>query len=51
MKEYSVNNRKNSIPQWQIDRMKTIIANRWLEVWQIVEMRARRKLKHYEEEL
>ncbi len=35
------NNRKNKniVPQWQSEKMKTLIAERWQEVWQIVEAR------------
>lgn len=43
MKKTPVNNRKQSIPQWQADKMKTIIADRWWEVWQIVEARAKHR--------
>jgi hypothetical protein len=35
------NNQKNSVPQWQSDKMKTLIAERWQEIWQIVETRNR----------
>ena len=33
------NTAKNIIPQWQSDKMKSLIAERWSEVWQIVEQR------------
>ncbi|MEM7758280.1 MAG: hypothetical protein AAF298_09160 [Cyanobacteria bacterium P01_A01_bin.40] len=33
------NNSKNIIPQWQSDKMRSLIAERWQEVWQIVERR------------
>ncbi|MEM8672673.1 MAG: hypothetical protein AAGF83_02195 [Cyanobacteria bacterium P01_G01_bin.67] len=33
------NNSKNIIPQWQSDKMRSLIAERWQEVWQIVEKR------------
>ena len=33
------NNTKNIVPQWQSDKMRSLIAERWLEVWQIVEQR------------
>ncbi|BAZ43628.1 hypothetical protein NIES4102_06290 [Chondrocystis sp. NIES-4102] len=36
------NNPKNGIPQWQSDKMKTMISERWQEIWQIVEARDKR---------
>ena len=30
---------KNQIPQWQSEKMKALIAQRWYEVWHIVETR------------
>ncbi len=33
------NNQKNSIPQWQSEKMKTIIVERWKEIRQVVEAR------------
>lgn len=39
MNQLSSKNRKTKIPQWQIDKMKTIIADRWEEVWQVVQAR------------
>ena len=39
------NNRSNSIPSWQSRKMRTLIVERWQEVWQIVE--ARDKSKNY----
>lgn len=41
MSEKSSRNRKITVPQWQIDRMKTIINDRWEEVWQEVQARQR----------
>jgi len=32
-------NQTNSVPQWQSERMKAMIAERWQEVWLIVEAR------------
>ena len=32
---------KSRIPDWQLERMKTIITNRWDEVWKIVVERDR----------
>lgn|GEM_PF-2436539 len=32
-------NQKNIVPQWQSEKMKTLIAERWQEVWQIVAAR------------
>ena len=28
--------KKNSLPDWQLNKIRTIIENRWDEVWQIV---------------
>ena len=33
------NNRKSDIPQWQSEKMKTIIVERWKETRQVVEAR------------
>ncbi|MEM9506074.1 MAG: hypothetical protein AAGA16_00130 [Cyanobacteria bacterium P01_E01_bin.35] len=33
------NNSKSIVPQWQSDKMRSLIAERWQEVWQIVERR------------
>ncbi|MEM9274712.1 MAG: hypothetical protein AAGA80_17380 [Cyanobacteria bacterium P01_F01_bin.143] len=40
---------KSHIPDWQLERVKTIIANRWDEVWKIVVERDRfdKKLQSY----
>ncbi len=27
------------IPEWQLEKMRMIIAERWLEIWEIVETR------------
>ena len=32
----STSNYKQRIPQWQIEKMKKIIADRWLETWEVV---------------
>jgi len=32
-------NQANGIPQWQSERMKAMIAERWEEVWSVVEAR------------
>lgn len=32
-----------SIPQWQSKRMKSLILERWQEVWEIVEAREKQK--------
>lgn len=37
------NNRKNTTPQWQLDKMKTIISDRWEEVWQSVNYRSKQE--------
>jgi len=36
------NQKNNGIPQWQSNKMKTLIIERWQEVWQIVEAREQR---------
>ena len=33
----------NVIPSWQSNRMRSLIAERWQEVWQIVEAREKEK--------
>ena len=33
------NSSNNGIPQWQSNKMKNLIVERWQEVWQIVEAR------------
>ncbi|MEL6438458.1 MAG: hypothetical protein AAFQ80_04260 [Cyanobacteria bacterium J06621_8] len=33
------NDVKKIIPQWQSDKMRALIAERWIEVWQVVEKR------------
>ena len=33
----------NAIPSWQSNRMRSLIAERWQEVWQIVEAREKEK--------
>ncbi|MGL5079187.1 MAG: hypothetical protein ACRDBG_25585 [Waterburya sp.] len=33
------NNQKNGVPQWQSDKMKSLIAERWQEVRETVEAR------------
>ena len=40
MNHSSTNQRKIRTPQWQIDKMKTIISARWEEVWQVVVAKA-----------
>lgn len=29
-------NLRNRLPQWQSERMKTLIEERWSEIWEIV---------------
>ena len=43
MNNLSRNNRKNATPQWQLEKMKTIIDDRWEEVWEAVNLRAKNK--------
>ena len=38
-----------SIPQWQSNRMKTLISERWYEVWEIVEAREKDKKPNWDE--
>lgn len=37
------NNQKNAIPQWQSEKMRSLITERWEEVWQIVEAREQKR--------
>ncbi len=37
------NNQSKSVPQWQSKKMKTLIAERWQEVWEVVEAREKEK--------
>ena len=37
------NNQSSSIPMWQSQKMKTLIVERWQEVWEIVEARDKDK--------
>ena len=32
----SKSNYKQKVPQWQLEKMRMIIANRWLETWEFV---------------
>ena len=32
----SKSNYKQKVPQWQMERMRDIIADRWLETWEVV---------------
>lgn len=36
-------NQTNGIPQWQSNKMKSLISERWQEVWEIVEARKKAK--------
>ena len=36
-------NQNSGIPQWQSNRMKSLIVERWQEVWDIVEARNKEK--------
>ena len=35
------NNQVCSIPRWQSNKMRMILADRWQEVWEVVETRAK----------
>ncbi len=37
------NNQNNRISQWQLNKMMAMIAQRWPEVWEIVEARDKNK--------
>ena len=37
----SEKNRRNRLPQWQSDKMKSLIKDRWSEVWEAVIERER----------
>ncbi|MGF1589325.1 MAG: hypothetical protein ACFCU7_08790 [Pleurocapsa sp.] len=37
------NNQNQRVSQWQLNKMMTIIAQRWQEVWDIVEARDKNK--------
>lgn len=41
MMNTSAENRRNRLPQWQSDKMKSLIENRWSEVWEVVIERER----------
>lgn len=32
----SKSNYKQKVPQWQLEKMRRIIADRWLETWEVV---------------
>jgi hypothetical protein len=34
-------NHRNKLPQWQSEKMRTLIEERWSEVWEIVVARKR----------
>ena len=35
--------KNNGIPRWQSEKMKSLISERWQEVWEIVEAREKEK--------
>lgn len=39
------NNPTKSVPQWQSNKMKTLIIERWHEVWEVVEAREQNRNK------
>lgn len=41
MMDTSEKNRRNRLPQWQSDKMKSLIEDRWSEVWEAVIERER----------
>ena len=48
----SKSNHKQQIPQWQIEKMRRIIADRWLETWEVVsdrEIEKRTLARFYDE--
>ncbi len=32
----SKSNYKQKLPQWQLEKMRSILADRWLETWEVV---------------
>ena len=34
-------NHRNKLPQWQLEKMRTLIEERWSEVWEVVVARER----------
>jgi hypothetical protein len=36
-------NENSRIPQWQSERMKNLITERWQEIWEVVEAREKEK--------
>jgi hypothetical protein len=37
----SDNNNRNKLPQWQSEKMRALIEERWSEVWEVVVARKR----------
>lgn len=37
------NNQNNGVPQWQSNKMRTMIVERWQEVWEVVEERDKKQ--------
>ncbi|MGK7892321.1 MAG: hypothetical protein AB4372_01390 [Xenococcus sp. (in: cyanobacteria)] len=47
MMSKSKNNYKQKVPQWQLEKMRRIIADRWLETWEVVVKRDKEKRINY----
>lgn len=43
MKNKSPKNHQNRLPLWQSEKMRAMLEERWLEVWEIVKARERRQ--------
>lgn len=42
------NHNKNRLPQWQSEKMKSLIEERWSEIWEIVVARERSEQDSHE---
>ena len=43
----SKSNHKQKVAQWQLEKMRMIIADRWLETWEVVANREAEKITWY----
>ena len=41
MMNTSERKRRNRLPQWQLDKMRSLIEDRWSEIWEAVVIRER----------
>ena len=44
----NTDNNRNRLPQWQSEKMKSLIKERWSEVWEIVVARKREEQNSHE---